>query len=202
MNGRKIALVLDGQRIRQNPRKGFLRYLKFLSELLVQSPKERDIHLAVYAGEARVSKEWVLTHGLGADPDYLVYLKEKYKLESPPSRASFGNNLCIFDDFRQLHQRLHGDSLLVCTHDSLAMIALDQLSKAAIRIPQQVSLLTLENDPRNYHREITSCAPDWHQIGYLMAHAITADIPLKRTHRGLLRIACPVIERQTTQRSV
>lgn len=68
-----------------------------------------------------------------------------------------------------------------------------------LHVPRDLSILSLENDPRYYHLSISCCEPDWDTIGYLMAHAILGDIAVERTTRGFLRTRARVVGKMTTR---
>lgn len=57
--------------------------------------------------------------------------------------------------------------------------------------------MTLENEPIASAGSISSCAPDWQQMGYLMAHGLMGDIPVARSSQGFIPISCPLVQRGT-----
>jgi DNA-binding LacI/PurR family transcriptional regulator len=82
----------------------------------------------------------------------------------------------------------------------LASDTLAALRRARVDIPGKVALLSLEDDPRFLHENISVVAPDWDRAGYLMAHALLGDLTLERTHRGFVRLPVPLVTRLTTPR--
>jgi DNA-binding LacI/PurR family transcriptional regulator len=68
-----------------------------------------------------------------------------------------------------------------------------------MRVPRDVSVLCLEDDPRYYGLGISSCGPDLDRIGYLMAHTLLGDVPLAYSSRGFLEAFCSVVDKQTTR---
>ena len=47
-------------------------------------------------------------------------------------------------------------------------------------------LLAMENDPAWFHLGITCCIFDWEKTGYLMAHALIGDIPIKKSSKNFM----------------
>ena len=81
----------------------------------------------------------------------------------------------------------------------MAVKALKEMKDMGIRVPEDVSVLTFDNDPSHYHWGITYCDPDWERTGYLMAHALIGDFPVARTSHGFIRIPGKVVEGLTTR---
>jgi DNA-binding transcriptional regulator YhcF (GntR family) len=88
---------------------------------------------------------------------------------------------------------------LFSTHEMA--LSLNKMEKEnRIRVPQQVSIIGLENDRRYLHLGITTCMRDWETMGYLMAHAVIGDIPMRTTRRGFIDYDALLLERRTTPR--
>lgn len=83
-------------------------------------------------------------------------------------------------------------------HDELAVEALQWCRHERLRVPKDVSVVSLENNRRFYRHGITTCVRDWETMGYLMAHALMNDIPLEYTRRGFIQCDALMLERQTT----
>lgn len=66
-------------------------------------------------------------------------------------------------------------------------------------VPKDISIISLEDDPRYYPMGITYCGPDFERIGYQMAHTIIGDIPVAKTTLGFVRTSAIVMERLSTR---
>ncbi len=82
--------------------------------------------------------------------------------------------------------------------DQMAAKALSWCGQNKVRVPKQLSILSLQNKPENFHLGLTSCVPDWDSIGYTMAHALIGDIKVEKTSKGYIRCKSIILERQTT----
>ncbi len=92
------------------------------------------------------------------------------------------------------------DLWLFASHrDSVS--GLQQARASGLRVPERLSVLSLEDGPAYYHHGVSYCEPDWDSIGFLMAHAVLGDMPVARTARGFLRTGARVVEKLTTRPS-
>jgi len=100
--------------------------------------------------------------------------------------------------------RLHLDggkeapALWVFTTDREALNGYTRASAAGIQVPQQLSVLSLENGELSRMHGLSCCAPDTDRTGYLLAHSLIGDIEVDRTDAGEICGAAYLIERQTT----
>ena len=69
-----------------------------------------------------------------------------------------------------------------------------------LRVPQDISIIGFQNDPRFYHLGISTCGPDWDGMGYVMAHAIIGDVKLARSQKGFLKVRGLMVDKLTTAR--
>jgi hypothetical protein len=67
-----------------------------------------------------------------------------------------------------------------------------------VKVPAQLSLLSLDDDPDYHHLGLSRCELDWEGIGYLMAHAIIGDFQVPTTEEGVIRARARVVEKLTT----
>jgi len=77
--------------------------------------------------------------------------------------------------------------------------ALTWLEKNSIKVPDDISVLALENYPTYYHRGLSYCDLDHDRIGYLMAHSLIRDFPVEKSTRGYIRTRPRVVEKLTTK---
>ncbi|MBN1674856.1 MAG: GntR family transcriptional regulator [Kiritimatiellae bacterium] len=68
-----------------------------------------------------------------------------------------------------------------------------------IRVPADLSILCLEDDPGTYHLGIAYCGPDFERIGYLLAHGLLGDIPITRSRQGLVTAGAVLLHKQTAR---
>lgn len=104
----------------------------------------------------------------------------------------------VCHDLASMYAAPSAGDVWVFTHDHEADRALTWCRQNRIRIPEDLGIIGLQNDPRYYHRGISACAPDWRATGYLMAHALVGDIPVARTAKGYLGTRASVVHRRTT----
>ncbi len=86
----------------------------------------------------------------------------------------------------------------VFSSDTTALAAYRYAEKNNIKIPPQVSIISLENDPSYYPFGLSTCVPDWETSGYLMANAIIGDLPVKKTRKGFIATQAQFLRRLTT----
>jgi DNA-binding LacI/PurR family transcriptional regulator len=93
----------------------------------------------------------------------------------------------------------HADSeVWVFSSDAEAARAITWARSRGIKVPAQLGVISLENNPAYYHLGLSYCGPDWENIGYMMAHAVIGDFPLPKTSRGFVRTQALLLEKQTT----
>lgn len=86
----------------------------------------------------------------------------------------------------------------VCSTDGIASQALDWTRIHNVRVPEEMKVIGLENNPRFFHLGISSCFIDWGLAGYQLAHAVIRDFPVKHTGRGFIRVGAKILDRLTT----
>lgn len=199
MPDRDVVFVADGHRLMADPRMATMRYQKHTYEILRQrcGPGGRILE-AIVGGPPKLTKKWLLEEALGGEGDYQDYLKSKYRDVPGTRNGGQEEHLSLYDSVEQVVKAYGSDAVWLLVHDSVAEQALDALHKRNARIPESVSVISLENDPHYLHLGLSSCAPDWDLVGYLLAHALLGDMQLERTSRGFIRVASPVVDRQTT----
>lgn len=143
--------------------------------------------------EAGVERDPDFFQSLGAD--YRKYLEAKYpaaNLRSLEENVTFSS--AVFDDCKR-----HPDTRLwIMSRDSMAAEGLQWLQSRGIRVPQDMSVIGFQNDPRFYHLGISTCGPDWDSMGYTMAHALVGDVKLARSKKGFLKVRCHMVDKLTT----
>ncbi|MBD3392331.1 MAG: GntR family transcriptional regulator [Chitinivibrionales bacterium] len=114
------------------------------------------------------------------------------------SYAQVSTEISAVNDLRMAVRQIPRRTLLVFRKDAAAAGVLSLLQEDARRVPEDIGVMGVENDPAHYHLGISCCEPDWDSAGYLMAHTIVGDFPVKKTHRGFMRVPARVNERLTT----
>ncbi len=113
--------------------------------------------------------------------------------------AQWGEEWFATHDIEQAFQACRQSDIWVFQYGRDAARALEWLDKRGIAVPGDLSVMSLEDREEFFHLGLTTCAPDWHTIGYLMAHALIGDIPVARTSHGYLRTEALVWRRRTTR---
>jgi len=144
---------------------------------------------------------------------HLTYLRN-FKIEDQHKKASlnqFGKvdhisskniaaETTISQDFSaKFPEYCNKNSLWIFSSDSEAAEAISWLRSKNFKIPEDISIMGLENDPRYFHLGLSSCGPDWDTIGYLMAHSLIGDIPIAKTGKGFIKTKSDVIKKLTTR---
>ncbi|MCD6024913.1 MAG: Bacterial regulatory protein gntR family [Fibrobacteria bacterium] len=131
-------------------------------------------------------------------PEYRKYLEAKYPgthLKELDGRIVFTPN--VFETCRG-----YADAKVwILSRDGMASEAMEWTRERGLRVPQDISIIGLQNDPRYYHLGISSCGPDWDGMGYVMAHAIIGDVKLARSQKGFLKVRSQMVNKLTTARS-
>jgi DNA-binding transcriptional regulator YhcF (GntR family) len=131
------------------------------------------------------------------DDNYRTYLKSKYpnaNVENLESHVSFST-----DPFAACAEH-PGTRIWIFFRDQMAAEAMDWLRARGKSVPQDVAIAGFQNDPRYYHLGISTCGPDWDNMGYVMAHAIVGDIKLAKSRKGFVKVRCHMVDKLTTPR--
>lgn len=131
------------------------------------------------------------------DDGYRAYLKTKYpnaKLDNLEKQVHYAPDvfsLCAS------HMKTR---IWIFFRDQMAAEAMSWLRARGKAVPQDVAIAGFQNDPRYYHLGISTCGPDWDNMGYIMAHALIGDIKLAKSRRGFVKVRCHMVEKLTTPR--
>ncbi|MBD3240330.1 MAG: GntR family transcriptional regulator [Chitinivibrionales bacterium] len=193
---RPAALVYSADSIHERRGRWFLRFQKVAFELFQRTGE--IVRSYIVDPHGSLSAEWIVETIAKPEQWFYEYLAEKLAQPRIRSTAFIEESLAIVKDYREVASRSGPEPLLIFPLDDTAREASRCFSESRLEIPGDIWLLTLEGQPRNLPLGLSACAPDWETAGYLMAHAIVGDMPLKRTRRGFLRVPCPVVERLTT----
>jgi len=91
-----------------------------------------------------------------------------------------------------LHARHSDRTLWVCLTSDDAAGAYTAVRERGLRVPEDVMIAQLGSKAPHYHMGIRECDADMDRIGYLMAHAVIGDIPVKRTRDGLIALEASI----------
>jgi DNA-binding transcriptional regulator YhcF (GntR family) len=84
--------------------------------------------------------------------------------------------------------------------DAIAAVA--WLAKQGVRVPADKHIICLEDSNELFSAEITHCGYDWRTTGYLIAHALIGDIPIRRTKHGFIPTSATLLQRTSTEGTV
>lgn len=196
---RPIIVFFNAERIRKNPRGAYLRRFKLIHEVISSGDPHADVSLAVLSPETSSLTSDTLYEEIAANNrSYIDYLNEKYGYSNGVSMSRLHENLRIVPDFNAVLEHPNQKSIWLCSSDELTEKAIYTCVSRRLKVPHDISILSLENAPSYYHLSVSACAPDWDLVGYTMAHAIIRDLPMNKTSKGFLRIPCSIIHRGTT----
>jgi DNA-binding transcriptional regulator YhcF (GntR family) len=190
-----VVMLMDGAQVRKVPRYGFLKYQKMVYTIEQYPAQTARVRQVVVSPDGELTPAGVIARVRGSEPGYLQYLHDKYGQGRAPEES-----VTVVRGCSELVTEKPMNQVWLCATDALAAEALNVLDRSGVKVPRDVAVLTFENSPEYLHLGLSACAPDWDLVGYLMAHALIGDFPLHRTHRGFIRIECPVVERLTTPR--
>lgn len=108
-----------------------------------------------------------------------------------------GECIEIVDSFNSVCSRAH-EWFWVFNRAADAAEALTAARRRGVRVPRDLSILTFDDNPGFYDRELTTCVLDWNNAGYLMAHALIGDIAIEKTSKGFMRVKADIYEGATT----
>ncbi len=195
---REVVLVMDARHVREHARHGFLRYYKTVYEVLEATQGSVKVRHCVLSGDGKMTPAWIGKHVFAENQWYVEYLLGKYGSVESSADAGLDRTPYVFASPAEIVTAFGSPALWVCPRMSVAHECFGVLRTGRVAVPDRVSLLSLEDDPRFLHENISAAAPDWDQVGYLMAHALLGDLSLERTHRGFVRLPVPLTTRVTT----
>lgn len=172
-------------------------YLRFISELRVRNPRA-DIRFLIQPLYRDSSPEEIFkrtnSYRIHKDFYYLEGLLSKY---APHTMSDLKKIMVLGTTMEELMQRAPRGAVWVTKDAATACRALQWCKTQRIALPSDAAILCFDGDPSLNYRGIASCVPDRHTIGYLMAHALVGDIPIKRSRKGFLPTPAVLYERET-----
>ena len=130
-----------------------------------------------------------------ANPKYQTYLESKYPTVG---LSGLEENILFTGQMFETCARFPAAKIWLFSTDEMAAEALEWLHKKGNRVPEDISLVGFQNDPRFYHLGISTCSADWEQMGYVLAHALIGDLKLARSSRGFIKVRCLMVDKLTT----
>lgn len=173
------------------------RFFKFSAA--IKSRTGRSVPLVYVSGESDVNIEEIHAGILESQAGYLQYLDEQFGKPAGKTADSIREGFTVCPGYTAVVEKLGRNTLWLCTTDHVAIRALEELSNAAIAVPDDIEILTLESAAEHLAWGLSACAPDWDRIGYLMAHGIIGDFPIEKTHRRFIKVSCDMSLRLTTK---
>lgn len=128
----------------------------------------------------------------------LEYLHAMFAKRKDMPLQSLLSTIHVRDTMQSLIHELPRQSLCLCQETGSALKAVDVCTARRRRIPDDIAVVSCEDDPASYHLGLTMVSVDRQTLGYLMAHALLNDIPLRRSGRGFMPIPVSVHQRLTT----
>lgn len=87
-----------------------------------------------------------------------------------------------------------------CADQTLAVVMMDYLRKRRIQIPEQISLIGIDEDQDVFLHGVTTYNYGAAQKGYLAAHCILGDIPVRRDRKGIVECPGQIVQRGSVGR--
>lgn len=196
--GHQAALffVDDGRRIWAiPPRAAFIKIWAEAGEAELESGLRVMVKTPLSVGEFAATLDRTIQHSS------IKTLLDKY---GPATMAPAEHDLLTTVSVNSATLDRHADAILshdiwLFSHGDMAAEAFEWCRRRGVRIPHDISILSLENDPECYHLGISYCDPDLERTGYAMARTITAPPPTERTSKGFLRTHARLVQRLTTR---
>ncbi len=175
-----------------------VRFLfRFISEMLVRNPHARIMFL-IQARRPGQSAEEIFkrtaSFRVSGHFEYLEGLLSKYR---PMTMPELYKVVTIGEDIDDLLRRAPRGSMWLCGTADTARACLGWCESRRVSIPSETAILCFDENPSLSLKGIASCVPDWHTIGYLMAHALIGDIPIRKSRKGYLRTPAVLFQRDT-----
>ena len=104
----------------------------------------------------------------------------------------------MFSNFEPAFGPNRQRNVWICQYCGHAVHALQWAEANRIRVPQDLAIISLEDNPEMSHYGISCCLAAPEREGYLMAHVLIGDIPVGRSTKGYVRVDAHMRERCTT----
>ncbi len=133
--------------------------------------------------------------------EYLGSYQELFRRRKYPEQEleQLQNRIHITHDFITEMKFGTRDTLWVFSHGSDAIRAYKRLIASGVRIPGDLSILCLENNPNLYHLGISHCENNYDSMGYMMAHSLIGAVPIERTSKGFMKTKTRIEVRSTSR---
>ena len=89
----------------------------------------------------------------------------------------------------------------MCADSLLAVVAKDYLDAKGMAVPDQLSLVGIDEYDGSLIRGIDTYDFQVGQMGYLAAHCMIGDIPIKRNRKGIVEWPGTMVERGSVRRA-
>jgi LacI family transcriptional regulator len=111
-----------------------------------------------------------------------------------------------FEATRSLMAGPRPPTALFCANDLMALGAMEALAQLGLQVPEDVSVMGYDDQEisRHTHPPLTTMVLPNYEMGRAAVEALlaTADTPAaqRASRRHLIKIDCPLVERQTVRR--
>ena len=175
-----------------------LRFLvRFISESLRLNPHVRILFL-IQPLPHTTSPEQVFQRTVSFRMhhhfEYFEGLLSKY---APFTMNDLYKLITLGDTLEELFARIPKGAVFLCRDAATAYEAVAWCQSRRLPLPSEASVLCFDDNPSLSLRGIATCIPDWATMGYLMAHALVGDIPIKKSRQGFLRTPAVLYARDT-----
>lgn len=159
-----------------------------LKEITKRTPEQRDRDLV------RIIDRWYpktdLSEGVStrqmASAIHRIVLADQHR---PAMRVPFEKAL-----------RNKSITAWVCSDPAVAVTARRFLFRKRIRVPEQISLISIGDSPGISRQRITACNLGLERMGYQAAHCLLGDLPVKRDGRGVVECPPRIVDRGSVGR--
>jgi hypothetical protein len=118
---------------------------------------------------------------------------------SPTPFSSISDEVSVAAGIPMACAAYPGASAWLFQKDVHASQALVWAGDRSVRVPEEVSVVCLEDNPGHYRQGISRCEADVEAIGYLMGHVIIGDFAVQKTTKGFIRVGAKIVEKLTTR---
>jgi DNA-binding LacI/PurR family transcriptional regulator len=175
-----------------------VRFLvRFISESLMRNPRVRISFLIQPRDDTRSPErlfKQTASYRTSGHFEYLEGLLSKY---APMSMNDLYKLVTMDGSMEKLLGHAPKGAVWLCGDAATARWCISWCRSRRMPVPSAAAILCFDEDPSLAVDGIASCVPDWHTIGYLMAHALINDIPIKRSRKGFLQTPAVLCERET-----
>jgi DNA-binding transcriptional regulator YhcF (GntR family) len=126
-------------------------------------------------------------------------MQRRLNKHTPIPLAQFKKDVMFASgDNKKLLAKSNAD-VWVFSRAARAAEALEYARQRGTRVPEDIAVLSLQDEPKYHRLGISYLGPDLERIGYLMAHSLLGDMPILHSSKGFIEAFGILYKRNTTR---